>query len=284
MKRISVVELKQLELLILKDVSDFCDSHDIRFYLAYGTMLGAIRHHGFIPWDDDIDIMMPRNDYERFISIYNKPNSRYVVRSIDNSDNYYYTMAKVYDKKTYLIDCTRVKQSTDSGVFIDIFPIDGIPNEIKKQNIIFKRQQLLNLLVHGSSMKYTVSRRYIDYTGKYRRFLSIIRTILKFGAITIMRPLPTRKFIKMINKNASIYDFENSDLVSVLVDCTQFNRKEKLLKEKILPRKKYFFEGYEFWGPEDYDYYLTNMYDDYMKMPPKENRKPHHYFEAYWSD
>ena len=79
MREIGFSEIKSVALDILKDVAHFCDTHDIRYVLAYGTMLGAVRHKGFIPWDDDIDIMMPRDDYNRFIKTYNEHNSRYQV-------------------------------------------------------------------------------------------------------------------------------------------------------------------------------------------------------------
>lgn len=86
MQEIDFADIKQLALNILKDVAEFCDHHDIKYALAYGTMLGAVRHKGFIPWDDDIDIMMPREDYNRFIQLYNDSNSRYKVFSIE-TDN-----------------------------------------------------------------------------------------------------------------------------------------------------------------------------------------------------
>lgn len=282
MKIITIDELRKLEFLILKDVAKFCDTHNIRYYLAYGTMLGAVRHQGFIPWDDDIDIMMPRKDYEYFIQTYNESNPRYVVHAIENDEDYCYTMAKVYDKKTYLVDRTRLKQASDSGVFIDIFPIDGLPDATQDQNLIFKKLQWLNLLVHGSSMQYTVSRRYVDYIGHHKELLTMIRTVLKFGAITLMRPLSTRNLIKKLNKKAATHSFDDSNIVSVLVDCTRFNRRERLEKNRIILRKKYFFEGELFWGTADYDYYLTSMYKNYMQLPPEENQQPHHNFDAYW--
>ena len=94
MNEITMSEMKIIALDILKSVADFCDKNEIYYLLAYGTMLGAVRHKGFIPWDDDIDIMMPRKDYLKFINTYNGFNDRYIVRSIENDENYTYTMAK----------------------------------------------------------------------------------------------------------------------------------------------------------------------------------------------
>ena len=125
MREIGFSEIKRVALDILKDVAHFCDTHDIRYVLAYGTMLGAVRHKGFIPWDDDIDIMMPRDDYNRFIKLYNDHNPRYQVYSIENDDSYTYTMAKVFDQETVMIDNTLWRNFDKAGVFIDIFPLMG---------------------------------------------------------------------------------------------------------------------------------------------------------------
>lgn len=121
MREIGFSEIKGVALDILKDVAHFCDTHDIRYVLAYGTMLGAVRHKGFIPWDDDIDIMMPRDDYNRFIKLYNNHNPRYQVYSIENDDKYTYTMARIFDQETVMVDNTLWRNFDKAGVFIDIF-------------------------------------------------------------------------------------------------------------------------------------------------------------------
>ena len=102
MKKIETEEMKKLELDMLIDVAKFCDENDIRYYLSGGTLLGAVRHKGFIPWDDDIDISMPRPDYLKFVSTYNGSSEFYQVQSIENNDKYWRTFAKVFDTRTYL--------------------------------------------------------------------------------------------------------------------------------------------------------------------------------------
>lgn len=282
MKEILMEEQKQLALAILKSIADFCDKYGLRYYLAYGTMLGAVRHKGFIPWDDDIDIMMPRDDYNKFLAAYNGYNRFYRVCSIEKDDSYPYTMAKVFDQRTKLEDFTLWKQYPYAGVFVDIFPIDGLPLKAEEQDKLFNHQQFLNLLVHGSCMKYTFSHHYVDSKDSYAKIKALSRTVLKFAAITLMHPLSTQKLVKKVNQEASIYPFETSTNVSVLIDCASGNKREILPREIFENPRLYQFEQYQFKGIANYDFYLTHLFHNYMEMPPANRRLPHHNFKVYW--
>lgn len=282
MKEILMEEQKQLALEILKSIAEFCDKHALRYYLAYGTMLGAVRHKGFIPWDDDIDIMMPRDDYNKFLNNYNGYNDIYRVCSIEKDDSYPYTMAKVFDQRTKLKDFTLWKQYPYAGVFVDIFPIDGLPSKTDEQEKLFNHQQFLNLLVHGSCMKYTFSLHYADSKDSCIKIKALSRTILKFAAITLMHPLSTKKLVNKINKEACKYSFETSTNVSVLIDCASGNKREILPKEIFKNPRLYQFEQYQFKGVSNYDFYLTHLFHNYMEMPPEDRRLPHHNFQVYW--
>lgn len=282
MKEILMEEQKQLALAILKSIADFCDKYGLRYYLAYGTMLGAVRHKGFIPWDDDIDIMMPRDDYNKFLAAYNGYNGFYRVCSIEKDDSYPYTMAKVFDQRTKLEDFTLWKQYPYAGVFVDIFPIDGLPLKAEEQDKLFNHQQFLNLLVHGSCMKYTFSHHYFDSKDSYAKIKALSRTVLKFAAITLMHPLSTQKLVKKVNQEASIYPFETSTNVSVLIDCASGNKREILPREIFENPRLYQFEQYHFKGIANYDFYLTHLFHNYMEMPPANRRLPHHNFKVYW--
>lgn len=282
MKEILMEEQKQIALAILKSIANFCDKQGLRYYLAYGTMLGAVRHKGFIPWDDDIDIMMPRDDYNKFLRDYDGYNDIYRVCSIEKDDSYPYTMAKVFDQRTKLEDFTLWKQYPHAGVFVDIFPIDGLPLKAAEQEEIFKRQQLLNLLLHGSCMKYTFSHHYVDSKDSCAKIKALGRTILKFAAITLMHPLSTQKLVKKINQEACKYSFETSDNVSILIDCASGNKREVLPREIFERPRLYQFEQYRFKGISNYDFYLTHLFNNYMEMPPANRRLPHHNFKVYW--
>ena len=124
MKIITSEELKAIQLDLLQKTADFCKENGIRYYLCGGTLLGAIRHKGYIPWDDDIDISMPRPDYDRFISMFNKPENDYQVIDMSNNKKYGLPFAKVHDTRTFVDELQYTKDQF--GVYIDIFPIDGV--------------------------------------------------------------------------------------------------------------------------------------------------------------
>ena len=126
MKELSKNEIKTIQLDILQSIHQFCETNNIRYSLAYGTLLGAIRHKGYIPWDDDIDVMMPRPDYERFIQNYPNFCDRNIVQTYNNDNSYYLWCAKVYDNRT-----EQITFPTRSGVCVDVFPIDGLPDNLE---------------------------------------------------------------------------------------------------------------------------------------------------------
>ena len=284
MRPLTVDEVKQIELNILKNVAEFCDRHKIRYYLSGGTLLGAVRHRGFIPWDDDIDISMPREDYFRFIHEYRDYNKNYEVKSIETNSDYWRTFAKVFDNRTCLKeDVIRIAKN-GNAVFIDIFPIDGLPDSKLRQLVLFKEQEFLNFLYHGSAWNYTKSYRYRDSLSSFSELKGFLRTILKFVAITFLYPLPTKKLIQLINRNASKYAYKDCKYIGVIVDCAHGASCEKMVKERFEPRIQFEFEGEKFWGPKCYKEYLTRLYGNYNELPHVDKRVSHHDFEAYWKE
>mgnify|MGYP003607550694 CR=1 FL=1 len=284
MRELTIDELKEEGLKILLDVAKFCDKHHLRYYICGGTLLGAVRHKGFIPWDDDIDIMMPRPDYLKFVASYNGSNPRYLVKSIENDAEYWRTFAKVFDLHTTLKeDAIRIPKK-DNGVFIDIFPVDGLPKSHLRQKILFKEQELLNFLYHGSAWSYTKSYKYADSRSSFAKVKGQIRTLLKFIAVTILHPLPTQLLIKIINKNAMRFPYQNSNEVAAIVDCHYGGEKERMPRALFEKRQLFPFEGYSFWGSKAWKLYLTNLYGDYMVPPPSKSQVTHHDFKAYWKE
>ena len=130
MEKLSLEELKKVELDILIWFADICEQEKLNYTLSYGTLLGAVRHKGFIPWDDDIDVAMPRPDYEKFIEYCNTHETHYKLIDIHNDKGYNYLFAKVYDPNTTIVEKYANRFKANYGVYIDIFPVDGFGDDL----------------------------------------------------------------------------------------------------------------------------------------------------------
>lgn len=262
MKQLNLDGIRKIQLNILKVVSDYCDENGLIYFLGYGTLLGAIRHKGYIPWDDDIDIIMPRDDYERFIKEFKINN--YDVKSHYTDSNYYLTFAKVSYEKSRIID---KGPKYDKGINIDIFPIDVFPNSTKKINKLYKKIRLLKIILNIKNSNITSDR---------ELYKNIILKIAK----KLLIPVNYRRIIKKINEEAMSY--RNIDNIGKMGYIVTSNGIKDIMDKSIFHKKiKVEFEGNLFYAPKKYHKYLTNIYGDYMKLPPKEDRKPHHDFKAF---
>lgn len=269
MKPINITELKNLQLEILVKFHNFCTKNNLRYFLAYGTLLGAVRHKGYIPWDDDIDIMMCRHDYERLIKIFNYSNIENLsIISPEINTKYYAPYANVYDKRTILIEPYLDHGIEDLGVKIDIFPIDIVPEDFSEYSSVIKKLKLLNYIRESKILK----------VGYLKGFSSKLKLIIKkviFSPITI--PRIHKKILSIVKEVAKNND---SNFVDVITFITLTNRR---FDKKIVDGfQKIEFEGYEFCAPLDTDIYLTAQFGDYLTLPPKEKQIPHHNFIAYW--
>ena len=257
-------EMKRLQLDILADVADFCDKNGIRYFLSGGTMLGAVRHKGFIPWDDDIDIQMPRPDYNRFIQEYVHP--YYEVCCWDKDKSFLCTYTKVSDSRTIINENSNFGR--EIGVNIDIFPVDGLPKGEKEiERTVSKMKALWGFVVCATVRDISQ------------------RTLIKKTEITLMRafykifPLQSL-FTGIAIKNAQKYPFDNSDKVATLV--WGYGKREVISHATASEYIQTEFESYRFNIPRNYEDYLSHIYGDYMKLPPESERVYKHEFEAYW--
>lgn len=155
MRHLTLQELQQFSLDILKDVAGFCEKNNIRYSLGYGTMLGAVRHKGFIPWDDDVDIMMPREDYERFRTIYKS--KLYSFIDSRNTPDCYIAFGRVCDTKKTLASSCIPWVKKDVGVWIDIFPVDRVPDDKDTFDRIYDSLLLLMKFNVGIRRVHTIS-------------------------------------------------------------------------------------------------------------------------------
>ena len=264
-KALTLKEIQSQSLEILQVVHDYCISYGIKYSLAYGTLIGAIRHHGFIPWDDDIDIIMPRPDYERFISSFRAPG---LGIDSEKDPDFYLNYCRVFDtSKTRSHTILPVGKGFQGGVWIDVFPADGVSddreafannvNSIKKNWIlqlrfryslssfrdIFRTCNLKDLLILTA----------IKISGHGRKNLDINNTIIR--------------------NNALRFPYGSTNHWSQLVVLDDGTRNYQLVEdfEKVIDVQ---FEGRVFKMMCGYDRVLRNIYGDYMQLPPEEQRHP----------
>lgn len=269
-KELSLKEHKKITLDILIEVAKFCDAHNLRYYLAYGTLLGAIRHRGFIPWDDDIDIQMPREDYEKFIALFSASEHSDLKVVTPNSLESKHTFLKIVNKHTIKIEkAINYNDLTPLGVDIDVFPLDGQPNGKMRFNIYYKRKQKLYLYY----LMLILDKNDMD-KKKIPLFLLghfYVKNILRLDKQKIMQK------IDKINRNYSIDKSDFIGCTSSLYNSINNRHKKELYSDRVWVD----FEGYKFYAPIGYDAVLIQMYGDYMQLPPKEQQVTHHKNKVY---
>lgn len=257
MKQLEINEIRKLQLDILDSVSEFCDKNNISYWLDHGTLIGAVRHKGYIPWDDDIDIGMLREDYERFIKSYSADN--YFVLSLLSDKHHFNAFAKICDNRTVLEE-----GKYRYCVSVDLFPYDNAPSDINACKKTYKkRDRLVNLWkysqadnkIHG--MPLSVAFKYL------RRFL--------------LKLIGPDYFVRKIDKNAKRFYNNESEYVADYTGQSYFHIK----KSDILPVIKAPFEGKYYKIPSGYDLILKGRYGDYMQLPPVEEQVNKHEYKAY---
>ena len=282
MRSIDLSEQKEIEINILKAVDDFCEKNGLRYYLCGGTLLGAIRHKGFIPWDDDIDIIMPRPDYERFHELFNNDNNQYRIHSVLTSPNWTSTFALIEDTRTVKIYSDFNKEST-TGISLDVFPMDGSPENKFVRRLYWEFMNIIERIAILSHQKFCVSKHFSDKDVNYVGIKTVLRTGLKFLLIPLARLTIPLKLDLLINKIGSSFDVDSSTFIGV-VTFPHYGFKECVKGKPFLKIKKRVFEGMMFNTPDGYEEYLSNLYGDYMKMPSEEKRVSHHNVKGYWKE
>lgn len=276
MKNINITEQKQIALDILIHFAKYCEEHSLKYFLAYGTLIGAIRHKGYIPWDDDIDVQMPREDYEWFIHNF-KGHPFYKVMTNDINPNYGKLFAVLNDTRT--IKGERLYRKRCVGtvcINIDIFPVDILPDN---------KQDQLKLLSDVRSIEDKLACLTYAY-GKGRTFLSTIR---KNIGICIYRTLETLGIVttdSLVNQHNALIAQHKHTLTHTAgcIANTGFNGIKEFLPSICFDEQiDVQFEGHTFKAPKEYDITLRTIYGDYMQFPPEEQRVPRHDSEYYWN-
>jgi lipopolysaccharide cholinephosphotransferase len=267
-RELSIESVKKLSIDILKYIKDICEENDLRYYLAYGTLIGAIRHKGFIPWDDDIDIYMPRMDFMKLLKICsNNPDERYSLISLYNNKKYNAPLAKMFDNETFLIQNHSFKERTQIGVYVDIFVLDGVPKDRSDYDQFVERLQSLRVKWFRGIRK--------CFCPNEKRIISLLKYILN----TPYRIIGVRNYLERMDKFIRKYDYDQSLFVGNL-DFGDLDR-NYIPKDFFGQGIALTFEGEKFIAPKEYDKILRLQYGDYMVLPPKEQQVSNHNYKAY---
>ena len=256
-------ELRTLQKSILDEIHKYCISHGITYYLASGSLLGAVRHQGYIPWDDDIDLYMPRADYERFVREYHDDSGRYELLEPRRTKHYVYTFAKLSDTRTIMHE--DAYEGYPIGVNVDIFPLDYVSDNMMVRRLVFTlKRQVFRICID----KIVPLLRDHRPSNILKRLVCKMLPVSRLMLIRLMRRLEWHKgksstVVNMTGMGPGIEACFSAHALDGTVD---------------LP-----FEGKMYKTMAGYKEYLTYTYGDYMKLPPVDQRQTHK-FEAYWKD
>lgn len=265
-KAINDTEFKALLLKEMEFFHSFCEANGIQYFLFYGSMLGAVRHQGFIPWDDDIDLVMSRKDYYKLVELFNDASDRYKLVSMHNTPDFTAPLAKIIDTKTELIQNYGFRENVDLGIYLDIFILDGLPqNQGERQKYMKKAKQL--------TRKWMYSNQVLSLKDGI-----IIANLLRYFLRLPYRMMGYKYYLKKIDMFASKYDFDHSEYVTNL-SLTTVDYEYR--REDFEPLKVAFEDKY-FYIPKGYERLLTQRYGDWRKPPEISSQKSHHKYQCYY--
>ncbi len=264
---VNIEDVQKVQLEMLLELDRICRKNDIKYQLFSGTLLGAIRHKGFIPWDDDIDVCMLRKDYEKFIECCKTDlKSDYFLQYYKSDKKSILQFAKLRKNNTIFTNATYQDSGMHNGIYIDIFPMDNV----KPDTLMGKLQpKLFNLL-------YIISCSRIKKRALHAKFFPnrCIRLIFYY----ILKIVPKSVLDMMMQKILCMYAKEDTKYVNHLTNGASKERLAKFIRERetFYNTELAEFEGYKFPVPSNYHDVLTRHYGDYMKLPPEDQRYPHH--------
>ncbi len=260
-KEISLEESKKIMFEILKSVDQCCRQNGLKYSLDWGTLLGAVRHKGFIPWDDDIDLMMPRKDFNQLKKIF--VNEHYDV--LTNDDPLWgWHYIRICDNSTVVFFGPNAERIRQHGIWISIFPVDNIPDNSGEWS---SQQKKINFYYGLCRLK----------RSGWTKGISIIKNIMKMVSRCLLKVVP----LTYLAKKEEFWMCKNNskNTKESYTKIIKFYKRPSYYFEKIIDLD---FEGGKFMAISHYDEYLRSLYGDYMQFPPEEDRVPRHGYKAYF--
>lgn len=264
MRELDLEEIHSRTLDLMDHIHNLCDSNGLSYYLHYGTLIGAVRHNGFIPWDDDFDIAMKREDFDKFCSIVeNAHHPYYRLCNRANTENYYYGIPRYVDTRYKYVSKLSCIKEAEMGIFVDIYPLDNLGNTPEEAKRI--KQQVLKL-----------NTEFIIYMN-WRSTRAWYYTIPRIPLHIYYRLKHGRKFwLKvddLVRESIKKLTNESDEIIGLACwDATVWPLRKEWFDEPVL----HSFEDRQYWIPKEYDSILRQIYGDYMKLPPESERIPHH--------
>lgn len=270
-KEIDLKEQRKLQVQGLSYIKKICDENEISYFLANGTLLGTVKYNGYIPWDDDIDICLKRKDYIKLLEVMeNEKNEEYELLTVYNTKDYYYPYAKLVNKKTRVIE--NAKEIRKLGVYIDIFPIDYLDDNVLDyyHKIRFVRNLVSRRMKIKKHIKKSNFKEFSEKKVKFKIFKDFIYELVSVLSLPLGYNFWAKKLDKLVqgqsgNKLGRIY----KDPINIF-DSKLFSLS-----------KEYVFEGHKFTSIANADKYLSQTYGDYKKELPKSKQITHHQMEVY---
>lgn len=259
-RQLTLDEIKQVELQILIEFHHICNQLGLRYYLSGGTLLGAIRHKGFIPWDDDIDLAMPRSDFNKLVEFsrsYQHDTYQFLFFSNFGALLPY---AKFVNKKTQ-IDAKYAEDEMQQHLWLDIMPMDGLPGDLHEVAKIYKKAEYYRKIIGLCNAKLGEGKSAVKKLAKY---------VLKPLALIYGK----ERAVTNLNKLAMKYDYDSAKYVGAIT-WGLYGPSERMLKSEVDQVVEVVFENHKFSTFSCWDSYLKGLYKDYMQLPPVEKRINH---------
>lgn len=268
MKKMDVRSVQRLQMEALHEVDRICRRHQLRYYLIGGTLIGAVRHKGFVPWDDDIDIAMLRPDYEAFLAVCREElEDRFFLQNATTDPYFYQSLTRICTEGTYINEGYSKHLPFHKGLYLDIFPLDPIPDSEKERKKHAREIRRWDKLIFYKSC-YVYDRGFLRTKWLGKKILQMLLAPVSFSWI-------------MDRKERAIRRFEHEDRQWICSTASRYPYEKQIHPVSRFGNPEYLeFEGERVPAPTDWHGYLQQVYGNYMKLPPEEQQKPEH--DAYW--